>query len=147
MEGPGAVVFGEALAHFAAQQAAPGSEIHLQKIVIQRGLEAAAMGSEQRRSRVVRSTQGRAVGGGEGQIPQSLTGGQGLLHPVLGEAGEVVAPLNAVLQIEAAQAMANQQDPERHRRKLEQKASYWLAFSTTAAVRCCADQHHGAGAG
>jgi hypothetical protein len=33
-----------------------------------------------------------------------------------------------VLEIEAAQPMANQQDPERHRRRIEQEASYLVEF-------------------
>jgi hypothetical protein len=40
-----------------------------------------------------------------------------------------------VLEIEAAQPMANQQDPERHRRRIEQKASYLVGFQPKIPLR------------
>jgi hypothetical protein len=92
------------------------------------------MGGQQRRGGVVGAAQRGAVGSSEGQIAQGLTGGQGLLHTLVGEAGEIVAALDAVFQIETAQAVANQQDPERHRHTFEQKSSYVLAFCTLEPV-------------
>ena len=81
------------------------------------------------------ASQRRAVGRCNRQITQSLARGQGLLDTLLSEAGEIVAALDAVLEIEAAQPMANQQDPERHRRRIEQKASYLVEFQPKLPVR------------
>ena len=74
------------------------------------------------------AAQRRAVSRMNREITQRLSSGQRLLHAILREAGEVVAALDAVLDVEAAQAMANQQDPKRHRRTLEQKPSYLVGF-------------------
>ena len=111
-----AVVVGEALLHLAAEQAAPGGQIHLQQVVIELGLEATAMGRQEGGGRVSGPAQRRAVGGGDRQIPQGFACNPRLAQALLGEGGEIIPALNPVLQVEAAQPMANQQDPEGHRR-------------------------------
>ena len=88
--------------------------------------------------------EGRAVGRVNRQSPQGFAGGQGLFRASLGEAGEVIAALDAVLEVEAAQAVANQQDPEGHGHVCNEKASYWSALLPLPEPTECLDLNHGA---
>jgi hypothetical protein len=46
------------------------------------------------------------------QVSAARRSGQGLVHPLGGESAEVVAALDAVLDIEAAEPVADQHNPE-----------------------------------
>ena len=72
------------------------------------------MGLKQKGGGLAGALQRRAVDRHEGHIGQGITGAASLLGPLLGEGGEVVAALDSPFLVEAAQAMANEQDPEGH---------------------------------
>ena len=74
------------------------------------------------------------MGGGEGEFAEGFRCGRRLLRAAGGESGGGVAALGALRQSETAQAVANQQDPERHKLKRAQEASYEVALCTPAAL-------------
>lgn len=97
-------------ADLAAQQAAPRGQVDLQQIVVVKGAQRRAMAGQQGRRRGAGPLQRRAVDSVERQFRQSLSRTTGLELPVLGEIRKVVTALDAVLQVEAAQPMADQHD-------------------------------------
>ena len=109
---PQRFLLGEALAQGVAGQAAPGLQVDLQQLVAEPGLDGLAVAAEQVAAGVGGPAQGGAVNRLQGQIGQRPPGGQGLVHALRGESAEVVAALDAVLDIEAAEPVADQHNPE-----------------------------------
>jgi hypothetical protein len=112
---PAPLPLGVVLAKIRAQQPAPGTQIDLLEIVVKNGTAATpTVGRQQGGGRIAGPAERGAVGGVETQSPQGLAGETRLLDTFLREAGEVVTTLDAVLQVEAAQPVANKQKADGH---------------------------------
>ena len=125
---PCGVVLGELRLDLTAQQATPRGQVHLEQVIAQLQIHAGSLCRQQGLGRVVGAPQGGAVSGINRQPPQGFTGGQRLLSAHIGQAREVISALDPVFEVEAAQAVANQQDPEGHGHFLNETASYLRAL-------------------
>ena len=98
-----------------AQQTTPRGQINLEQPIIKLGAHASATSFQQQGGGVEGSTEGGAVDRVQGEIGQGLPGKAGLVSTRLGEGGAIVPPLDALFEIEAALAVADQNDAEGHR--------------------------------
>ena len=92
----------ETVLDFAAQEPTPGVQIDFQQVVAELGFKGLPLVGQERRCGVLCPAQGRGVGLVKAEIHQGPAGGPGLLEALRGECGQVIATLDAVLNVEAA---------------------------------------------
>ena len=111
---PEGLLLREALAQILAEQAAPGLQVDFQEVVTQLRDQPLALGLQEMVGGVGGPAQGGAVGRAQAQFRQGTAGRPGLLLAGGREGREVVASLDPVLDVEAAEPVADQHNPERH---------------------------------
>ena len=118
------LLLGIALPQLLSQQTAPGGQINFQQPFRLFGNQVLALLGQEQSGGFSGPPQGGAVGSGPGQIPQGRPCGTGLALASCREARQVVAALDPMLHIEAAQPMAHQHNPKGHGLVAAQIPSY-----------------------
>lgn len=108
---PALLFAGKALLDLLPQQPAPGFQVDFQQQGVVGGDQPLALGFKQGAGRVAGAPQGRGEGGVDRQILECRSGGARLPEAFFGQAGQVVATLNPLLGVEAAEPVANQHKP------------------------------------
>lgn len=111
---PAALLLGIALSELVAEQATPGRQINFQELVTGGGHQTLTLGRQQSGGGAGGAAQRGSVGGVKREIAQGFTRDPGLELPLGGEHGEVVAALDAVLDVETALPVTDQHNPKGH---------------------------------